>query len=194
MARTSVTIKDVAREARVSVATVSRALNGHENVAESVRQQVLATADRLRYQPHAAARSLSSRRTQTIGVVLPDLYGEFFSELIRGIDQAARRNRHHVLVSGSHSDPAELEAMLRALRGRVDGLVIMAPDVNAYPLIARFGRAVPTVLMLTTAAPARSTSAVKSGSRAAALAATGDVTAGGVAALASDNAVVSSRL
>ena len=56
MARTSVTIKDVAREARVSVATVSRALNGHENVAESVRQQVLATADRLRYQPHAAAQ------------------------------------------------------------------------------------------------------------------------------------------
>ena len=61
MARTSVTIKDVAREARVSVATVSRALNGHENVAEAVRQQVLATADRLRYQPHAAARSLSNR-------------------------------------------------------------------------------------------------------------------------------------
>ena len=96
MARTSVTIKDVAREARVSVATVSRALNGHENVAESVRQQVLATADRLRYQPHAAARSLSSRRTQTIGVVLPDLYGEFFSELIRGIDQVARARRQHL--------------------------------------------------------------------------------------------------
>ena len=65
MARTSVTIKDVAREARVSVATVSRALTGHENVAESVRQQVLATADRLRYQPHAAARSLSSRPGRT---------------------------------------------------------------------------------------------------------------------------------
>ena len=99
MARTSVTIKDVAREARVSVATVSRALNGHENVAESVRQQVLATADRLRYQPHAAARSLSSRRTQTIGVVLPDLYGEFFSELIRGIDQVARARRQHLHVT-----------------------------------------------------------------------------------------------
>ncbi|ACD59054.1 transcriptional regulator, LacI family [Xanthomonas oryzae pv. oryzae PXO99A] len=90
MAKGAVTIKDVAREAQVSVATVSRALNGHENVAGPVRQQVLEVAERLRYSPHAAARSLSSRRSQTLGVVLPDLYGEFFSELIRGIDGAAR--------------------------------------------------------------------------------------------------------
>ena len=127
MARTSVTIKDVAREARVSVATVSRALNGHENVAESVRQQVLATADRLRYQPHAAARSLSSRRTQTIGVVLPDLYGEFFSELIRGIDQVARARRQHLLVSSYHGHPEEQGEALRAMRGRVDGLLVLSP-------------------------------------------------------------------
>ncbi|HYM85954.1 MAG TPA: LacI family DNA-binding transcriptional regulator, partial [Pseudoxanthomonas sp.] len=102
MARTNVTIKDVAREASVSVATVSRALNGHENVAEGVRAHVVETASRLRYQPHAAARSLSSRRTQTIGVVLPDLYGEFFSELIRGIDVVARASRQHLLVSIYH--------------------------------------------------------------------------------------------
>ena len=127
MARTSVTIKDVAREARVSVATVSRALNGHENVAEAVRQQVLATADRLRYQPHAAARSLSSRRTQTVGVVLPDLYGEFFSELIRGIDQVARARRQHLLVSSYHGHPEEQGEALRAMRGRVDGLLVLSP-------------------------------------------------------------------
>ncbi|WP_410971289.1 LacI family DNA-binding transcriptional regulator, partial [Salmonella sp. SAL04269] len=65
------TIRDVAREARVSVATVSRALNGTGNVAEAVRVRVLEAATRLRYTPHAAARSLSSRRTQTLGVVLP---------------------------------------------------------------------------------------------------------------------------
>src|SRR5690606_29032140 len=80
--RVSVTIKDVAREANVSVATVSRALNGHENVAEAVRKRVLAVAAQMRYSPHHAARSLSSRRTHTIGVVLPDLHGEFFSELM----------------------------------------------------------------------------------------------------------------
>ncbi|MEG3050099.1 MAG: LacI family DNA-binding transcriptional regulator, partial [Thermomonas sp.] len=66
----TVTIKDVAREAQVSVATVSRALNGQGNVAEAVRERVQEVADRLRYMPHHAARSLSSRRTRTIGVVL----------------------------------------------------------------------------------------------------------------------------
>ncbi len=127
MARTAVTIKDVAREAQVSVATVSRALNGHDNVAEAVRQHVVATADRLRYQPHAAARSLSSRRTQTIGVVLPDLHGEFFSELVRGIDQIARARRQHLLVSSYHGHPEEQGEALRAMRGRVDGLLVLSP-------------------------------------------------------------------
>ena len=108
----SITIKDVAREANVSVATVSRALNGHENVAPDVRQRVLEVADRLQYSPHHAARSLSSRRTQTIGVVLPDLYGEFFSELMRGIDAVAREAGRHLLVSSYHGNPDEQGAAL----------------------------------------------------------------------------------
>ena len=150
MARTSVTIKDVAREARVSVATVSRALNGHENVAESVRQQVLATADRLRYQPHAAARSLSSRRTQTIGVVLPDLYGEFFSELIRGIDQVARAGRQHLLVSSYHGHPEEQGEALRAMRGRVDGLLVLSPYTDRPGfLVDNLPSSLPVVLINT---------------------------------------------
>ena len=131
----SITIKDVAREANVSVATVSRALNGHENVAPDVRQRVLEVADRLQYSPHHAARSLSSRRTQTIGVVLPDLYGEFFSELMRGIDAVAREAGRHLLVSSYHGNPDEQGAALRAMRGRVDGLLLMSPFVaDADPL------------------------------------------------------------
>ena len=150
MARTSVTIKDVAREARVSVATVSRALNGHENVAESVRQQVLATADRLRYQPHAAARSLSSRRTQTIGVVLPDLHGEFFSELIRGIDAVARAHRRHLLVSSYHGHPEEQGEALRAMRGRVDGLLVLSPYADRPGFLTDYlPQALPAVLINT---------------------------------------------
>ncbi|RXR07215.1 LacI family DNA-binding transcriptional regulator [Pseudoxanthomonas composti] len=123
----TVTIKDVAREAEVSVATVSRALNGHENVAEAVRKHVLETAQRLRYQPHAAARMLSSRRTHTIGVVLPDLYGEFFSELIRGIDGVARARRQHLLLSSYHGNQEQQGEALRAMRGRVDGLLLLSP-------------------------------------------------------------------
>ncbi len=123
------TIRDVAARAGVSVATVSRVLNGKELVREATSAQVLEAARTLRYVPNVAARSLSIRRSQTIGIVLPEVHGEFFSEVIRGIDVAARREGYHILVSGSHSDAAEMMEMVGAMRGRVDGLVVMAPDV-----------------------------------------------------------------
>src|SRR5690606_22196515 len=144
----SVTIKDVARQANVSVATVSRALNGHENVAEAVRKRVLSVANELRYSPHHAARSLSSRRTHTIGVVLPDLYGEFFSELMRGIDQVARERGLHLLVSSYHGDPAGQGTALRAMRGRVDGLLVMSPFVGEAGIVHdNLSPGMPAVLM-----------------------------------------------
>ncbi|SDY19470.1 transcriptional regulator, LacI family [Lysobacter sp. yr284] len=144
----SVTIKDVARAAQVSVATVSRTLNGHGNVAEDVRRRVLAVANDLRYTPHAAARSLSSRRTQTLGVVLPDLHGEFFSELVRGVDQVAREHRLHLLVSSYHGQPEEQVSALRAMRGRVDGLLVMSPYAAAQASIAEeLAATLPTVLI-----------------------------------------------
>lgn len=148
----SVTIKDVARAAQVSVATVSRALNGHSNVAEAVRNRVVVAAKELRYTPHAAARSLSSRRTHTLGVVLPDLYGEFFSELVRGIDQAAREHGLHLLVSSYHGHPEEQGEALRTMRGRVDGLLVMSPYVAAPAAIADDLAALPMVLINTQAA------------------------------------------
>ena len=144
-----VTIKDVARVAQVSVATVSRALNGHTNVVADVRDRVQAVARELRYTPNAAARSLSSRRTHTLGVVLPDLYGEFFSELVRGIDQAARAHGLHLLVSSYHGHPEEQEAALRTMRGRVDGLLVMSPYVSAPADLADDLAALPVVLINT---------------------------------------------
>ena len=143
----SVTIKDVARAAKVSVATVSRALNGHDNVAEAVRSRVLAVARELRYSPHHAARSLSSRRTHTIGVVLPDLYGEFFSELMRGIDLVARDRGLHLLVSSYHGHPEEQASALRAMRGRVDGLLVMSPHVGNIDFLSENLAALPAVLI-----------------------------------------------
>ena len=149
MAKPAITIKDVAREANVSVATVSRALNGHDNVAAPVRQTVLEVASRLRYTPHAAARSLSSRSTQTLGLVLPDLHGEFFSELMRGIDGVARAHRRHLLVSSYHGDQEQQGAALQAMRGRVDGLLVMSPYAGAGFLVDNLPAALPTVLINT---------------------------------------------
>ncbi len=143
----SVTIRDVARAAKVSVATVSRALNGHDNVTEAVRRRVLAVANELRYSPHHAARSLSSRRTHTIGVVLPDIHGEFFSELMRGIDQVARESGLHLLVSSYHGHQEEQATALRAMRGRVDGLLVMSPHAGDLDSIGDHLAALPTVLI-----------------------------------------------
>jgi LacI family transcriptional regulator len=145
----AVTIKDVAKAAKLSVASVSRALNGSGSVTEDTRKLVLETARALRYVPHSGARSLSTSRTNTIGVVLPDLYGEFFSELIRGIDVAARRRGLHLLVSSSHGDAAEAGAALRAMRGRVDGLIVMSPHVDAGFLAANLPDSLPIVLLNT---------------------------------------------
>src|SRR6266568_8976071 len=105
-----VTLKDVAREAQVSTATVSRVINGHGNVSDATRERILGVAERLRYVPDSAARSLSTGLTHTIGVLLPDLYGEFFSELIRGIDYAAHHAGFHLLVSSARHQGPPLEA------------------------------------------------------------------------------------
>ncbi|HEY3521760.1 MAG TPA: LacI family DNA-binding transcriptional regulator [Rhodanobacteraceae bacterium] len=143
------TIKDVAREAGVSVATVSRALNGSASVTAQTRRRIAGVAARLRYVPHGAARSLVTRRTQTVGALLPDLFGEFFSELIRGIDLAARARGLQLLVSSSHGDAAEAATALRAMQGRVDGLLIMSPHVDAPFLREHLSAALPAVLMNT---------------------------------------------
>lgn len=142
----AVTIKDVAREAKVSVATVSRALNGLSTVTDKTREKVLKVAADMQFVPSSAARSLISRRTQTIGALLPDLYGEFFSELIRGIDQAARARGLHLIVSSTRGDAAEVASAMKSLHGRVDGLLVMSPHATEE-FMARNLPKVPAVLM-----------------------------------------------
>lgn len=143
----SVTIREVAREARVSVATVSRVLNKSTPVNADTRHRVEQAVRALRYIPHGGARSLITRQTSTLGVLLPDLYGEFFSEVIRGLDESARRHGYHLLVSSSHSDQKEIEAAMDAMRGRVDGLIVMSPDLNAYALGSNLAEMLPVVLL-----------------------------------------------
>lgn len=143
----TVTIKDVAREAGFSVATVSRVLNNSGPVRDETRRRIEEVAGRLHYTPNVAARSLITRKTLTIGVLLPDLYGEFFSEVIRGIDRAARSGGYHLLVSGSHNDREEIEAAVHAMHGRVDGLIVMSPGLEPRAIVAGLPRRLPLVLL-----------------------------------------------
>ncbi len=113
------------------MATVSRVFNHSHRVREETRERVHRTAQRLGYSPHGTARSLVTSRTHTIGVLLPDLYGEFFSELIRGIDETAHARGYHVLLSSARSERESMEGALRSMRGRVDGLILMTPDLDS---------------------------------------------------------------
>jgi LacI family transcriptional regulator len=133
------TIKDVAERAGVSIATVSRVYNDSSSVNSKTRDRVLQAARELAYSPNILARGLMRKKTETIGVVLPDLSGEFFSEVIRGIDEVAARRGFHILLSSSHSRLDDMERLLRLMaQGRVDGMLLMAPQLrkDLLPLLS----------------------------------------------------------
>ncbi len=141
------TIRDVARQAAVSVASVSRALNGHDTVRPATRLRIEAAAAELRYFPHAGARSLSTARANAIGVVLPDVHGEFFSEALRGMDREASARGLQLLLSNMHADTDRAVDALKAMRGRVDGMVVMAPHIDPDRLFAQLPPDLPAVLI-----------------------------------------------
>jgi LacI family transcriptional regulator len=143
----AVTIRSVAEEAGVSPATVSRVFNDTAPVEQSTRERILDAADRLGYVPNATARSLSTKKTNTFGVLLPYLTGEYFPEVIRGLDQAAQEHERFLLLSSSHHTPDDLRRALRSMYGRVDGLVLMLPQLAAADFKEYLPEDVPVVLL-----------------------------------------------
>ena len=125
------TIRDVARRAGVSISTVSRVLNDTSPVAEDKRALVFEAAEALGYAPNPAALSLHGKRTGGVGVLLPFVSGEFFSELLNGLDGAAQELGLFLTVSTSHRRADEFQKTVRALDKRVDGLIVMAPELDA---------------------------------------------------------------
>ncbi len=142
-----ITIKEVAERAGVSIATVSRVINNSGIVTQQTREAIMLAAKELQYVPNVSARNLSRSKTDTIGLLLPDLHGEFFSEVIRGVDQTAQQSHHHLIVSSSHNKKNEIEAALHLMRGRVDGLIIMSPQIDAHTLHVNIPRSLPVVLL-----------------------------------------------
>lgn len=140
-------IIDVAKQAGVSIATVSRVLNGSEKVRPETKAKILSVIQEMKYAPNPAARGLIMKKTEAIGLLLPDLHGEFFSEIIRGADEAIQQQGYHLIVSSSHNDPKEIEAALRFMRGRVDAIVLMSPQVNAEILLENLPKTLPIVLL-----------------------------------------------
>jgi len=137
----NLSIHDVAAEAGVSIATVSRVINGKDRVAPDTRTRVEEAMRKLDFHPNRQARALGLRRTNTIGLVLPDLLGEFFSELMHGVDTAARDSNMHLMVIravGPEGEEAVCEEFLGS--GTVDGLIFMISqlDDRAVNQLARY--------------------------------------------------------
>ena len=123
-----VTIADIAREAGVSRATVSLALNGKPGVAPETRRRILEIAEKLHYQPNASARGLALQKTQTIGVIVPDIGSPFYAELIRGVEEEASRAGYYLMLLTTAGKPSREEMYFRLLgEQRVDGIIVLTP-------------------------------------------------------------------
>ena len=136
----TITIYDVAREAGVSMATVSRVVNGNKNVKENTRQKVLEVIDRLDYRPNAVARGLASKKTTTVGVVIPNIANSYFSILARGIDDIAAMYKYNiVLASSDEDDDREVSVINSLFAKQVDGIIFMGYHLSDK-LRAEFSR------------------------------------------------------
>ncbi|MGI5506791.1 LacI family DNA-binding transcriptional regulator [Lentzea sp. CA-135723] len=122
----AVTIRDVARQAQVSVSTVSRALSAPGLVKEATRQRVLDVVAGLGYQPNRAARSLITGRTGNLGIVVPDLTNPFFPSILRGVQTRAGEAGTSVFFCDSREDPRTEAELVRTMASQVDGVVLCA--------------------------------------------------------------------
>ena len=124
-------VRSIAQAAGVSVATVSRVLNNSPSVSEKLRERVLAVIEQKNYLPNAGARSLSTRRQEVIGVIFPqEMYSEFFPELIKGLEKAARHHGSNILLAGTDGKQKTVQKIARSLFGKVDGLIFATPEIE----------------------------------------------------------------
>ena len=150
-----VTIYDIAQEAKVSVATVSRVLNGTAPVKESTRNKIEELIEKYQFQPNAMARSLLKKETGIIGVIVPDLTNPFFPAVFEGVEQEARQTGHTFLLCNTVGDYAKESEYLSLMREkRVDGLIFLGGRINLKQCdeqlaqeLAQHATIIPTVLV-----------------------------------------------
>jgi LacI family transcriptional regulator len=126
-----VTMADVAREADVSLMTVSRVVNDKGEISPSTRQRVLEVIERLGYRPSAIARGLATNRTGTLGLVVPDIANPFFSDIARGVEEEAYAAGYNVFLCSTYEDPERETDVLQSLEEqRIDGLVLCSSRLD----------------------------------------------------------------
>ncbi len=126
-------LEDIARACGVSKATASLALNGKPGVSAETRRLVLEVAKKLNYRPHAPARSLVLHRTDTLGVIVPDLSSPFYAEVVRGVEDEAVQQGFFLVLTTTLGNPEREEFCLRLLRERrADGILFVTPRGNEH--------------------------------------------------------------
>lgn len=134
------TIKDVARLAGVSVATVSRVINHSPKASEASRLAVNQAMESLQYHPNANARALAQQSTETIGLVVGDVSDPFFGAMVKSVDEVAWQTGNFLLIgNGYHNEQKERQAIEQLIRHRCAALVVHAkkvPDEDLLPLNA----------------------------------------------------------
>lgn len=124
-------IKDVAREAGVSIATVSRVLNDIDVVNEDTKKKVLDAIKKLGYRPNIVARSLKTQRTKTIGILIPDISNQFYPEIVRGAEDVSNIYDYNVILCNSDLDIEKEKEYLRVLKEKmVDGVLYMSSSLQ----------------------------------------------------------------
>jgi LacI family transcriptional regulator len=119
------TINDIAKEAGVSIATVSRVISGVVNVSEHTRNRVKEVIKKYNFELNSIAQSLSNKRTLTIGVIILDINNLFFSEIIKGINEVAMENNYDILLANSnYSEELELHNIKNFIKRKLDGILI----------------------------------------------------------------------
>ena len=142
------TISDVARQANVSIATVSRVLNASPLVTNDTAERVQAAIRQLSFVPHATARGLASRRTHTLGLVLPVIGREYFAPLLRGIETEVRQSGYHLLIETTETPDPSTHPYLRGLgEHNTDGLIMFADSVEEEDLLRLHKNGFPIVLL-----------------------------------------------
>ncbi|WP_290033665.1 catabolite control protein A [Ligilactobacillus cholophilus] len=131
MEKQSITIYDVAKKAGVSMATVSRVVNGNPNVKPDTRKKVMEVIDELDYRPNAVARGLASKKTTTVGVIIPDVTNVYFASLARGIDDVATMYKYNIILANSDGDKnKEIQVFNTLLAKQVDGIIYMGTHLT----------------------------------------------------------------
>ena len=144
----SVTIRDVARAAGVSVATVSYVLNNNGRVGRPTRRAVLSAVRKLDYVANLNARNLAKDASQTLGMIVSDIENPFFPEVIKGFEQRAREQSYDVILSDTNYDAAVMtEAAKRMLRQRVRGVSFITSEVATETIRQIKARQTPSVFL-----------------------------------------------